>query len=116
MKKISSQSIGIEQGNDILFEDFEDGGDMWTGAGKRARVRKIEFSEAFKDAPAVHCSLTLWDVDSATNVRADVQAENVTEKGFELVFRTWGDTKIARMRIGWLAIGAVWEEDDWELY
>ena len=40
----------------------------------------------------------------------------VDRDGFDLVFRTWGDTKVARVRIGWIAIGAVKSEDDWELY
>ena len=39
--------------------------------------------------------------------RADLTAENVSEKGFHLVFRTWGDTRVARVRADWLAIGAV---------
>ncbi|MDQ2090187.1 H-type lectin domain-containing protein [Marimonas arenosa] len=116
MKKFASQSIGIAQGNDVLFEDFEDGGEMWTGMGHRERVKGITFAEPFKEVPAVHCSLTLWDVDSATNVRADVEAINVTGNGFDLVFRTWGDTKVARVRISWMAIGPVTNEDDWELY
>lgn len=116
MKKITAHTIGIAQGNDVLFEDFEDGGEMWTGTGHRERVKAITFREPFKAVPSVHCSPTLWDVDSATNVRADVEAENVTETGFDLVFRTWGDTKVARMRIGWIAIGEVKGDDDWELY
>ena len=116
MKKINSQSVGIAQGDDVLFEDFEDGGEMWTGTGHRERVKEITFREPFREPPAVHCSLTLWDVDAATNVRADVEAENVTETGFDLAFRTWGDTKVARVRIGWIAIGPVKCDDDWELY
>lgn len=116
MKKLDSNAIGIEQGDEVLFEDFEDGGEMWTGTGHRERVSQVRFSESFKSPPAVHCSLTLWDVDSATNVRADVEAENVTEAGFDLVFRTWGDTKVARVRIGWMAIGAVANDDDWDVY
>ena len=36
--------------------------------------------------------------------------------GFDLAFRTWGDTKVARVRIGWIAIGPVKCDDDWELY
>ena len=116
MKKIRAASIGIAQGNDVVFEDFEDGGEMWAGTGHRERVKEITFREPFTAPPAVHCSLTLWDVDAATNVRADVEAENVTEAGFDLVFRTWGDTKVARVRIGWLAIGPAKNEDDWELY
>ena len=74
------------------------------------------FGEAFKTPPAVHVSLSMWDMDSGTNVRADVGAENITEKGFDVVFRTWGDTRVARARIRWMAIGAVNHEDDWELY
>ncbi|WP_137699831.1 H-type lectin domain-containing protein [Marimonas lutisalis] len=116
MKKISAHSIGIAQGSDTIFEDFEDGGEMWTGTGHRERRKRVAFREPFKEPPAVHCSLTLWDVDSATNVRADIEAENVGEDGFDLVFRTWGDTKVARVRIGWMAVGPVGNEDDWELY
>ncbi|MDU8927282.1 H-type lectin domain-containing protein [Alisedimentitalea sp. MJ-SS2] len=116
MKKFSTHSIGIAQGDDVIFEDFEDGGEMWTGTGHRERIKEIEFSEPFKEVPAVHVSLSLWDVDNATNMRAEVDAENVTETGFELVFRTWGDTKVARVRIGWMAIGPVKNDDDWELY
>ncbi len=116
MKKISAHTIAIAQGNDVLFEDFEDGGEMWTGTGHRESTKWVAFKESFQDIPMVHCSLTLWDVDSATNVRADIEAENIGTDGFELVFRTWGDTKVARVRIGWMAIGTVKDEDEWELY
>jgi hypothetical protein len=116
MKRITSQSIGIAQGNDVMFEDYQDGGEMWTGTGHRERRKAVLFDEPFKAPPAVQCTLTLWDVDSATNVRADIEAEEITETGFDIVFRTWGDTKVARMRIGWIAIGAVKSEDDWDLY
>jgi hypothetical protein len=39
----------------------------------------------------------------------------VTTEGFEIVFRTWGDTRIARIRADWMAIGAVRDEDEWDL-
>jgi hypothetical protein len=32
-----------------------------------------------------------------------------------IVFRTWGDTRVARVRADWLAIGALPHEDDWEI-
>ena len=32
-----------------------------------------------------------------------------------MVFRTWGDTRVARMRIAWIAIGALSDEDDWDV-
>ena len=115
MKKLNG-TIGIAQGNDVIFEHFQDGGEMWTGAGNREMRKSIAFREAFSAPPSVQCSLTLWDVDSDTNVRANIEAENISETGFELVFRTWGDTKVARIRAGWMAIGTIRNEDDWELY
>ncbi|PIE13465.1 MAG: hypothetical protein CSA70_05940 [Rhodobacterales bacterium] len=116
MKKINASSIGIAQGNEVLFEDYQDGGDMWTGSGHRECRHAVRFDEPFKSVPSVQCTISLWDVDSSTNVRAEVEAEYITQNGFDIVFRTWGDTKVARMRIGWIAIGAARHEDDWDLY
>ncbi|MCZ0812610.1 MAG: H-type lectin domain-containing protein [Pseudomonadota bacterium] len=116
MKYLTSQFIGIAQGDDVLFSDYEDGGEMWTGEGARARRKALSFKEPFRSAPMVHVSLSMWDMDSATNARADVAAENITEAGFEVVFRTWGDTRVARARIRWMAIGEARHEDDWQLY
>jgi len=45
----------------------------------------------------------------------DVQAEAVNEQGFAAVFRTWGDTRIARVRVGWQAIGAASHPDNWQV-
>ena len=116
MKKLHKASLGIAQGNDVIFEDFKDGGEMWTATGNREKRRTIKFKEPFLSPPAVHCSLTLWDIDSQTNVRADLEAEHITSEGFDVVFRTWGDTKVARVRVGWFAIGEVANDDDWQLY
>ena len=108
--------IGIEQGDDVLFSDFQDEGDMWTGKGPRERRRAVAFGRAFLTIPSVFVSLSMWDIDSENNVRADVSAEDITEEGFDIVFKTWGDTRVARVRVRWMAIGAVGNEDDWELY
>ena len=115
MKRINTGQIGIEQGETALFSDFEEGGEMWTGKGPRAGHQSVRFSQQFRSPPAVHCSLSMWDIDSATNPRVAVKAEAVTEEGFDVVFRTWVDTRIARARACWLAIGEVGHEDDWEL-
>jgi hypothetical protein len=44
-----------------------------------------------------------------------VQCEDITESGFAIVFRTWGDTKVARVRVAWQAIGELPHVDDWDL-
>jgi len=116
MKRLRNHWIGIDQGENILFSDFEDGGQMWTGVGPRERRRRVKFSESFRSPPAVHCSLSMWDMDNDTNLRADISAEKVGEEGFDLVFRTWGDTRVARARVRWMAIGELRHADEWDLY
>jgi hypothetical protein len=116
MKRISSGSVGIEQGSRVLFSDFADGGVMWTGQGARESRHVVAFKEAFSEPPSVMASMSMWDIDHKHTSRADITAENITDTGFHLVFRTWGDTRVARVRAEWMAIGAVKSEDDWELY
>lgn len=116
MKKYVGSLIGVDQGNDEVFSDFASGGDMWTGHGSRERRKRVKFSEPFRTIPTVQVSLSLWDMDQGANVRADIAAENITEEHFDLVFRTWSDTRVARVRMSWTAIGEVTSEDDWELY
>ena len=116
MKRMSSHTAGVDQGSLELFSDFQDGGDMWTGTGPRKVSRAIKFSEAFAVQPLVHVSLTMWDIGSGSNARADIRAENVTETGFDLVLRTWSDTRVARVSSSWLAIGGVADPEQWDIY
>ena len=37
MQKLGQNSIGVEQGESLLFSDYQHGGQMWTGAGDRER-------------------------------------------------------------------------------
>lgn len=88
---------------------------MWTGTGPREMRRVVEFDEPFIHAPAVIVGLSMLDIDQATNHRVDISAELITDDGFVIVFRTWGDTRVARVRADWTAMGAVRHEDDWDL-
>jgi len=115
MKRLRNHTVGVDSGDVVLFSDYEDGGEMWTGRGQRERRRHIRFAEAFKSEPTVQMSLSLWDVDAATVMRADISAESVTKSGFDMVFRTWGDTRVARVRIAWTAIGELSDDDDWDV-
>lgn len=110
-----SAAIGIEQGTKILFSDFAHDGAMWTGAGPREVRHHQPFEEAFVDPPVVTVGISMWDIDHKTNSRVDISAENVTAQGFEIVFRTWADTRIARIRAEWMAIGQARDEDDWDV-
>lgn len=114
MKRISGQ-VGVEQGSLILFDDFADGGEMWTGTGPREVRRAVVFREAFQGVPVVTLGLSMWDIDHRMNARVEIAAETISALGFEILFRTWGDSRIARVRADWLALGQVRDEDDWEV-
>jgi hypothetical protein len=116
MKRFSGGSIGVDQGSRVMFSDFADDGVMWTGQGPRESRHIVKFKDPFREAPAVTVGISMWDTDHKHNARADISAENVTETGFHLVFRTWGDTRVARIRADWMAIGPVKDDEDWDLY
>lgn len=115
MRKMRGRTLGIDQGEHQLFSDFQNGGDMWVGSGPRERRKRILFSEPFLSTPVVQVTLSLWDVSNGSNLRADIGAEKVTEEGFDLVFRTWQDSQIARVRLGWTAFGEIDDEDSWDV-
>jgi len=116
MKRLRNHYIGIDQGEEVLFSDFEEGGPMWTGTGPRVARKPVSFSESFRTTPNVQLGLSMWDMDTSSNARADVKAEQVTDSGFTIVFRTWGDTRVARVRASWSAIGELRHADEWDLY
>ncbi len=115
-KRIEAHLIAVDQGEEVMFSDFEDDGEMWSGQGTRERRKSIRFSEPFADLPSVHCGLSMWDMDHGHNLRADLVTEDVTCEGFTVLFRTWDDSRIARVRVAWLAIGSAVADDQWQLY
>lgn len=115
MKRLRNHLIGVERGSTRLFSDFDSQGPMWTGTGPRQVVTPVRFSQAFRTAPVVHVTPDMVDMDQATNQRWDIAARNVTRAGFEIVFKTWADSRIARVRAGWLAIGELNDPDQWDL-
>lgn len=115
MKTFRTHPIGIDQGGVLLFSEFSDGGSMWTGQGPRERRKSVKFSQPFRSPPVLQIGVSLWDVDTSSALRAEVKAEDITAEGFNAVFRTWSDTRIARIRAAWTAIGEVAHEDDWDI-
>ena len=115
MKKLENHLIGIEQGSPVLFSDFKDDGEMWSGTGPREVRHKVTFSQPFRKPPTVQVGISMWDMDQKTNMRADISAVNITTDGFDILFSTWADTRIARIRASWMAIGEASHDDDWHL-
>ena len=115
MRRISSPTLGLDQGDVVLFSDFDSDGEMWTGEGPRVIRQRVTFSEQYDTPPTVMVALSMWDFSHEANVRADVQAEEIGTKGFDIVFRTWGDTKVARVRVAWQSIGGVSSDEAWDV-
>lgn len=115
MKRFSQSMVGVTRGAVMLFSAFEDGGPMWTGTGPRSERVRVRFDERFMEPPVVHVSVGMWDMAGGHNQRGDISADRITEEGFEIVFRTWDDTRVARLRAEWLAIGPVRYEDDFHI-
>lgn len=116
MKKLTSGVVGIDHGEVVLFSDFEDDGEMWRGTGPRQKRTKVLFSKTYKSPPHVQVAMSMWDMSNKTNNRVDLQADRITTEGFEIVFRTWNDTQVARVRVAWTSFGELPNADDWELY
>ncbi|MGC8202022.1 H-type lectin domain-containing protein [Aliiroseovarius sp. PTFE2010] len=115
MIKVHSGVLGVDQGSVLLFSDFQDGGAMWTGTGPRELRHIVEFEQVFSQSPVVQVSIGMWDMDQKTNARADITAEMVNPEGFVIVFRTWADTRVARIRADWIAMGAMPDDDNWDV-
>lgn len=115
MKQIKTDCVGIDQGSVVLFSDYQEGGDMWTGKGAREVRKYVRFSSNYVAPPAVSVGITMWDMDQKTNQRADISADDISERGFFLVFRTWSDTRVARIRADWMSIGALRDESQWDV-
>lgn len=115
MRRFKSYLMGVDQGSQVLFSDYEHDGAMWTGSGPREFRVYVKFSEPFGSSPVVHVNMSMWDIDQQANQRADIAAEAITAKGFDIVFRTWGDTRVARVRCDWVAMGEAPDDEEWAL-
>lgn len=115
MRRFRSHIIGITEGEVLLFDDFEHMGPMWTERGVREVRHAVTFAEGFAGLPSVRVGLVMWDIASGGNSRVDLRAEEITPTGFTIWFRTWDDTRIARVRVAWQAIGPLRDDDDWEV-
>lgn len=102
---IDPTKINIQSGDETLFVHYDSDGPMWTQEGHReARVR-VQFTPVYDGPPVVHVGMSLLDFAGHTAVRAEIVAEHISATGFDLVFKTWSDTKTAQARANWLALG-----------
>lgn len=113
--RFTASELGISQGVVQIVSDFDIEGPFWTGTGDREARLRVEFPDRFHLPPTVQLGVVMWDSDSGSNQRGDLGAEHVTARGFDLVFKTWGDSRIGRLRVQWTAIGPMPDDGDFVL-
>jgi hypothetical protein len=81
--------------------------DLNRGPGERLVKRYVSFAQGvFTKAPAVMVALSLMDTGNRANTRVEAYAENVSQSGFNMVFRTWSDSVTHGLSATWIATGS----------
>jgi hypothetical protein len=88
-----------------LFNHVDDNGPMWADSGDREVRFKLQFATSFQRPPHITLGISGMDSSCTQNLRFSLSTDLVTPEGFVIVFKTWGDTKIARASVNWSAIG-----------
>ncbi|MBM3606820.1 MAG: hypothetical protein FJX25_19640, partial [Alphaproteobacteria bacterium] len=88
MLRLTSNELGISQGEVMIVSDFDSQGPMWTAQGERSVRYHVAFDTPFLMPPVVQLSPCMWDLDAGSNQRGDLTASNVTANGFDIVFHT----------------------------
>jgi hypothetical protein len=88
-----------------LFNHVDDNGPMWANDGDREVRFRVRFAAAFHRPPHVSLGVSGLDASNAQNLRFSLVAEGITHEGFDVVMKTWSDTRIARASVNWSAIG-----------
>lgn len=115
MSNLTQAELAIDGGIAQVFDHIEREGPMWSGTGKRWARAVVDFEQEFGAPPRVQLSIAMIDADSGRNLRFELHAEDVTEKGFTAVAHTWSDTRIGRLQVNWTAIGTRRAEGAWNV-
>lgn len=67
---------------------------------------RVAFSRPFLRIPLVHLGIVGFDVSNHDAARLTAVAENVTSEGFDIVLSTWLHSRLWRVDVSWLAVGA----------
>ena len=77
---------------------------LYDGNGLRENRFRVDFNPDLTDRPEVIVALSGVDLIHGNNHRLTVHAENISKEGFEVVFRTWADTRVYSATASWLAV------------
>jgi hypothetical protein len=82
---------------------------MRDGFGDRSFRQRVQFPRAFRRVPRVHIGAAGVEVSGESALRFSADVESVDPYGFDLHIRTWGVTKLDRIRVGWVGFSRALE-------
>jgi hypothetical protein len=74
-----------------------------SGTGDRRSHQTIKFPQPFNATPQVAVALTGVDSSSTTNLRIEIETQDIEPHEFDVVVRTWADTLIFGVSGVWIA-------------
>lgn len=106
-QQMTAPLVGVQiiSASGELFNHVDDNGPMWANDGDREVRFRVRFATAFHRPPHVTLGISGLDSSNAQNLRFSLFAEGITHEGYDIVLKTWSDTRIARASVNWSAIG-----------
>jgi hypothetical protein len=88
----------FDSGNDPSFADYN------REPGERSCVRHVNFEKPFENMPEVAVNINRLDCGMNRNTRVSANPVNITKSGFDLKYKTWGDSVTYAIGVNWMAI------------
>jgi hypothetical protein len=71
----------------------------------RTFAHRVQFDTPFSNTPLVHVGLLGFDIDNRDSARINVHTEAITSSTFDIVIKTWRNTRVYNVQISWIALG-----------
>jgi FlaG/FlaF family flagellin (archaellin) len=74
------------------------------GTGDRIFVIEIKFDKPFTTKPDIQLNVNMVEGDKTGDLKYDVQTSFITNEGFTIKIKTWGEGKLKAIGGSWFAI------------
>jgi hypothetical protein len=71
----------------------------------RTYTHHVQFDTSFSNIPLVHVGLSGFDIDNRDSARISVHTSAITSSSFDIVIKTWVNTRLYSVEISWIALG-----------
>ena len=102
------QPFNFLAGTEVLGASSEDWIlDRVAPDGRERQFRaRVTFQSSFCGTPLVHIGIAGFDISNQDAARLIAKVENISADGFDIVLDTWLGSRLWRVDVNWLALGA----------